>query len=516
MSRPVPYSVARDAVTLFADRATAGGISSAGQVVAGVGRPRLVDFLNAGAQAGARLVIVCGKRLPPRFLEQPLSHGWSASRVGHYYDSDDPCGRFVDAYGRRVDVRHAAGWHYPSAATAQQVALAHRVLGWALRQVDERASVFDSPTATGQQLWALSLPPEWDAPQLDDDTAALVRATSPQHRMEVTAGCYAGCDLHWRPTARTAPAAHYLDGRWMFASLLRELGVPPVTMLTGDAAGELFFTNLYARARYHVRYTVPDDWAHVGVLMEKHPDGHHWHAPSAPGYTGETWCDGAELHVALHYGWRIDFLGGMAFSKPPRGKGPLDTWRDRILRAALACGMADIEDGAVSRMAERAVRAILVTTIGGFHSTGRDRTLRFPSPVDVPPELAASARLTEMRPDGSVIYRLSSALHGNAARFMRPELSAQVWGRSHVRLLDSAPDHRKAAPVRSGALYLPGDAVLGMWGDALYLDRDPGWTDDGAIGRLRTKGHIAGRVRRPGTLTALNNLRVRIEKASGE
>lgn len=497
MSRPVPYTV-RPTRTAWIDYRSGVGVDPDNRAVAcrrtTTGRHvSLVELLDAAGRCNAERIYLTGPRPAARWQEAPVPPGWSDSPAGHFYDSDDPCGRWVHDSGQRVQIRRAAPWF--GDVTPAVAADAWGLLARALPRVwrDDRARLFDSPTAAGQQLWALSLPAEWDGAQIGDDLAALIRSTTGQHRMEVTAACYGGCEEHWRPPGKTVPEAHYLDGRWMFAALLRELRTGDAARLTAEETDDLLYHHPYSRVRVHVRARVPDDWEHVGLLQTKHADGVHWHAPSRPGVMFDTWCDAAEWHQAMGAGWDCDVLGGIEL----RGNGrALDTWRDRILRLRehFAARAADPAGAA----ALHATRAMLVTTIGGFHSTGRERTVRVAQPSDVPAGVPF-----DLRPDGTAVYRVKNRLAGNAAAFGRPEITAQVWGRAHTRLV-----HHKG----TGALAVPGADVLGMWGDALYLASDPHWPDDGQVGRLRTKGSTRGRIRRPATLAALNQLRIRIEK----
>lgn len=494
-SRPAPYRVSPRR-TLWVDYSTGQGVDDQGRTIALRRRPhgpvRLAELLEGAGAAGANRVMLCGRRPPPAWQEQAIPAGWEHDPVGHFYDADDPCGRYVQA-GRRVQVRRAAPYFGDAPPTAAR--LAWVAVGVLLRRAfrDDRAVLLDSPAATGQQLWALSLPADWMGCAPDDDTAALIRRTSPQHRIEATAGCPGGCDQHRRPAGRTVRQVHYLDGRLMYAALTRGLAVGGARRLTGAESLEQLDRDPYTRMRLHVTGRVPDGWDHLGVLLCRHPDGQHWHAPSLPGTPVDTWCDAAEWWQAAGFGWQLEVVEGVAFTGSTRA---LDLWAERLgrARAGAAAVAGDLERAAVLH----ALRAILLTTIGAFHSTGRDRTVVVDGPAMVP-----AGCPFDIRPDGTAVYRRSVELTGNAASFAHPEVSSQLWGRAHTRLL-----HHRGA----GALAVPADAVLGLFGDALYLDRPAPWQDDGRIGALRPKGRIAGRIARPTSLAQLNRLRDRIER----
>ena len=484
---------------MWLDVATARGVTDAGRAVpARIGgrrtRPQLTDLLETALAAGAERALLTGPRPPSTWL-LVRTPGWSPG--AHYLDADMPVGRFThDATGAKVELRRAAEWfgelvETPADARAAWELLAH-VWGRAFRG----GSLFDSPGATGMDGWVRSIanlyaPP----PQLDDDTAALIRATSPQHRVELF------------PRAGELPGFWYLDGRFQYAALTRELGTGPAVPMTDRAAGDHFALDPYGRARYLVDATVPAGWDGPGVLMAPYGDSPHdgWHAPRLPGQTLTTWCDGAELRLLAAYGWRYTIREGLAFTA---GR-PLDTWTARILRARDAVD-ATLHPGASVPHADAvrgALRSILLHTIGGFHSTGRDVT----RVIDNPIEYRGAGTVTER---GDVwVVRERAELSGRNLAFRHPEWSSQVWARGHARILESPTGDRARW---AGAAQLPLDHLVGIRGDALYLTEDPGWPDDGRVGRLRVKGHLHGPLPAPGSFSDLNDLRERAERNGGK
>lgn len=502
MSRPAYYSTAPARVAFVDPRAGTGVHAGGGAFLLHPGgrraRLNLPDLLTGLATAGVTRAYVTGGAWPTTWADSDLrSIGWAPSTRGHYVDTDDPRHTW-SSNAATVELRRAAPWFGPDADPAT-LAAAWGLLEDVLRHVFRQPAtpvLLASPTATGQQLWAMTLPRDADCPQLDEDTAALIRATSPQHRMEIVGHCYDGCPDHLpRPT--DLDGLHYYDGRLMYAALLRELGTAPARRLTGPQTAQILDSSRFARVRVRVRFRVPDWWEHPGLLMTRHPDGKHWHAPDAPGYTGETWADSAELLYAQAFGWHLEYLEGLQLT-PGR---PLDTWRDRLLKARELL-TASTSPHPIGQVAAAAVRAILLTTIGGFHSIGRDTTHTVSSPLEVP----TTATAQQHHPDGRVTYRRPGHLAGNAARFARPELSAQVWSRAHARLVIS--------PGATGFMSLPAGATVGMWGDALYLTGHdwPTWDDTGRIGAFRLKGTTPQHLRRPQNLGELNRIRHTIEQ----
>lgn len=459
------------------------------------GRMPLRSLLTTAREAGVRRLLLTGPRPAERWLEEDPGPGWRPDPAGHYYDADDPCGRFLGPLGERVELRRAAAWFGNGDYTPTQAREAMALFVTALRQAgrSDDVALMASPAATGQSLWAASLPPGWEGEQLPADVAHLIRKSSPQHRMEVFGHCYDDCPEHLRPPRGKLPALHYYDGRLMYLACTRELATAPAQLLTRAECFDLFRETPHARGRLYVKYTVPDGWDLPGLLMEPHPDGRHWHAPNRPGYTGWTWADTVEVWFAMTMGWRIDFDSGYTFT----GRPVLDLWTDRVLAMRDALDAADTDDGH-RVLAKAAVRMMALTTIGSFHSTGRDRTVVADGPAHIPDGVTH----WETRADGSVVYRAPATLTGNAAAMARPELSAQVWARARYK-------------VTAHMARLPREQLVAVWGDALYVTEPPGdwsgWTpDDGKPGRLRSKGTLDGPLPRPLGLSGLLKLRDRM------
>lgn len=467
------------------------------------GVPTLTAHLAAAQDARIGRLFVCGA-IPESWTNRQPSKDWAISKRGHFIDSADPRLSFTNARtGWSVEIRTAAVW-FGGPVDPNTACSAWVLLLWLLAQAFDKDTtapvLLATPASSGRQMLA-ALRGDWPDP-VPDDISELIRSTSPQHRIEVVGTCYGGCDQHRPQRAEPATAVACLDARFAYASMVRELGVGVVGQLTGQQAHALADANPYARARFDVTFKVPDGWSKPGLLMVKHPDGQHWHTPSLPGVAARTWADAAEVALARSNGWPVIFHEGLTFGKALGN--PLDRWAARLVKV-----WAELRghEGEPAALAAAAVRNIVLHTLGGFHSAGRESAHLAPSPLHVP-QLVTARR---DNPDGTVTYYTREKVTGSAAAFMRPELTSQIWARAHVRLATNRQ--------RAGYLHLPD--VWAMQGDALYVPTAsiPGdlLTDlrhdqRNIPGRYRVKGEALATDRhplvRPGTVAELAALRV--------
>lgn len=530
--RPVPWNV-RPVSTVWLDFTSGHGVTDSGARVQPMlrgrrKRPTLVDLLDTAHNLSADRIMLTGK-VPAAEPGQPhwlIAETPSWTSPGHWLSSP-PTGRFThDITGRSLEVRTAAEWFSAPAAdlTPDLARQAWSVTTDAIKGV-ENMELLKSPAATGAQLWARSLPRSIDPEPVPDDIAELLHRTSGQHRIEhLTTGpgacpcgrCRPLVDLENTPRGGFA----YVDGRFMYAALCRELGTGPITRLTAAQGQDLLETDRYARARFNVRFTVPEWWDHVGLLPVAHDDVHDgWHYPNVPGAEGQTWADAVEVRLALESGWEVQVQEGMQFTKGRL----LDTWADRLKRARERLAADNTLDPVVRGAAVSAVRAILIQGIGAFASRGRETTRVVWSARDVPAEAAA----TVSRHGEAFVYRVPSRqATGQAAALYRPELAAQVWARGRARVLDcpAALPRREGAPrVSVGALMVDPAQLLAINGDAIYTTTIPSWSlpttagggDDGAVGRMRLQGWLPA-VKLPANAAERNTLRSRAEQAGVE
>jgi len=523
-SRPVPWKMSEIA-TVWLDVESGVGIDDQGRGVKPIlggrrSKPALVDLLNTGAHHGASRVMLCGK-FPavavnrPHWLLVP-TEGWIGG--GHYIRDDrPPTGRFVRNSDRhRLEVRVAREWFgtddiSPTSAR-EAMALTGQVLSKALP-----GHMGASPSATGQNVWAYSLPKDLDPVHASPDVTELIHATSGQHRIEhfVEGRSRCGCGdcLPLIPAKCQIPGFCYVDGRFMYSALCRELGVGG-RMLTAHQA-TAWAEDPYARARYRVRFTVPDYWESLGVLGVYKDDDGSWHWPNRPGATHETWVDAVELATARAW-WpgACEILEGIAFDKAR----PLDNFAARLLKARENAAQLDADQHLIDAV-EAALRAVLLQTIGGFHSLGRDRTMTVPSTLDVPPQHQAS-----IRSYGELVtYMIPAEPTERMLTFHHPEYSSQVWARERARILlgptGAYRDRHGHEWTQWGALEVDPSKLIGVNGDAIYLSEMPpaalpagrGGGDDGKVGRLRVKGWIGEQMAAPPTTESRNALRVRAE-----
>lgn len=444
---------------------------------------------------GTALRLMLTGDAPPRDWFTAAAPGWVNLRV--FPDHDLPAARYENlTTGAKVEVRRAAEWFGNGDYTHTDAAAAWQALRGLVSMANLPPVLLRSPGATGVRMWAMAAGD--DAPAaLDPDMQDLIRSTTPQHRIDL-------CP----PAADMMPGLWVIDGRFMYAALLRELGQGPARMLTAAEATE-HARDEYARARYLVRFDAGKDWPLLrlpGLLMTRAGDSpaDGWHAPRA----GVTWCDAAELQLAHRWGWHTEILEGIAYTK---GR-PLDTWGDRLMRARARASDGTYQEP-IAGLLRNAVRAILLHTIGSFHSAGRSEMTVTASPMRRPTGDGWAA--PDTLEDGRAVWRRNSVTTTPQALALRhPEWSAGVWGRAHARILENPTSDRGR---HAGALYLdnPTDLVS-IYGDAVMTTRRPQWAglDDGKNGRLRVKAHLCGPLPWPRTSRERDEL-VRLATVAG-
>ncbi len=205
--------------------------------------------------------------------DEALAPDWQEQRpVGHYLPlresslglEDEPILRFQHREsGRRFDVRRFSVWvdDELAAPPAEARACLRQLVALLELAFGPRATVYATPARTGQRLWG-DLVYRQDFPVLPAGLRALIRAASGQGRIEL-------CP----PPTKALPGFYYLDGRFMYAGLVDELGSGPAIHGT-----ETPFEP-YRRGRSRIRFTVPKPWRHVGLFMvprlsSRPADGH--------------------------------------------------------------------------------------------------------------------------------------------------------------------------------------------------------------------------------------------------
>lgn len=392
--------------------------------------------------------------------------GWLEGE--HYLKAPNPVLRYKHlATGRELRVLRASSWFGEGHYGAGDAATAHHELGLLLRGMFDEGAVLETPASTGRYLLLRSIAHGREWPVLEAETQELVRATSGQARRHVIARAGGGELVEY-------------DGRMMYGALVQELGAgEPERDHVGEYAG-------YRRGRYHVRAIVPADWSDacacgapghngIGLLPFAEPDG-SWSWPAEPRHAFTTWCDGAELRLALEHGWRCEVRERLLYPWPPypalerasgqrERRGPLDAWGDRLVRAYLT--RAATGDALV----RAALRAVVLHTIGALH--GRGHAITHTTSIDNAGEVPAEALEVE-RVGEELVWTVAEGAAW--PEMSHPEWSSAVWARARAALLSRNG---------TGALHVPAEHVLGFDTDALYLAADPRWTDHGRAGELR-------------------------------
>lgn len=426
---------------------------------------------------------------------------WEAA--SHYLaDPDLPVLRFKHrATGQAVTVMRAAAWWGETDADVATCEAAWSGLEKAIDAVPAfaGAGLADTPATTGRALWLRTIPAGKSYPVLSDEIRELIAATSGQGRIELRPAPV-GADGY---TSEFTEDFTYLDGRFMYAALTWGMPVGEPVRWTGEAidkADAATFTKaVRGRSRWRITCKVPAGWNHVGLFMVP-DDGERrgsWHYPNQPGQTFTTWADGSEVWAAMEAGWEPTFLEGLTWAE---GK-PLDTWHDALVgvwERATAAGSP------AAALAAKAVRSMLLFTIGAFAARQHPVTRTTTDPAEVP------AGVEVRRVGESLVWTETPKPSGWSAQVAHPEWSATVWARARTRLLTAKGVDGE--PV--GALHLPPERVVAFATDALYLaGGSPGWADDGKPGRFRSKGTRPGAFDWPETPADLYKLRDEAEAA---
>lgn len=486
--------------------------------------PSLLDILETAATEGAEMVLLTGGGLK---AAKDGGHWATAETAGwehgnHWIDSNNVTARYRHTVtGTAVTIGLASNWFGSVPVNPEQANKAWGVLSHFITKVEPKLSPMRSAGKTGAFLWGFGvLPTKFDPPALDGWIADLLHQTSGQGHIEhLVAGDYAAKHPDCVPLidpkqTPTIDSFAVIDGRFMYASVCKELGVGPVHELGQSDAADLWQENPYAKARYRVRFTVPKDWDHIGILgMRDETNRDTWLYPNRPGSRNETWADHRELIVAAKHGWVIEPLEALRFTEKMR---PLDTFAERIirLRSEVDSGYGKGYDPVALDAAMAALRAILLHGIGRFAMRGQD-TMKLANSIDAVPS-DAMGTLLEL-PDGQFSYRSRAGLSEDDQTFYHPELAAQVWGWARANVLDA----NTKSGHRTGALNVDPRTLIGIETDAIYTTSLPRWAapvehggaDDGMVGRLRLKGFTTGRMKTPETLEARETLKKRAEKA---
>ncbi|MFI5534700.1 hypothetical protein ACIA8O_39820 [Kitasatospora sp. NPDC051853] len=440
------------------------------------------------------------------WLAAPLPEGWKAG--SHHPDARNPCGRFMTT-GRSVELRHAGEWTGGDCDVAPAVVWhAFRMLREGIRSRFENkksatvsVELLGSPTSTGQDLWSRSIPYGTEYPVMSAELRELISTTSGQGRFELL-----------NPGADELPELHYYDSVFAYSAITWGMPVGTPTRVTRQGYAQMDAEAkkkaVRGRSRWHATVTVPADWNHVGILPASGMDG--WEYPSEPGRKFTTWAGGSEIWLALEHGWKVEMREGITWAE---GK-PLNLWRDKVTDLwegfnALAATHTDPNWRQVARVAAKMARSILLHTIGGFASKGRQRS----GLVAIGDEhLVPRGARAQQTDDGRSILWQMTERSGEADQYSHPEWAAEIWSRQRARLLIAPGDTGVLAGVAAGRPKLTKSQILAFRNDAVFATADTGWTNpENQPGRFRAKGRILSPVARPKSVTELLALRDRAE-----
>jgi hypothetical protein len=423
--------------------------------------------------------------------------------AGHFVHPRNPVGRYQrDGGEQHVEIRAVGEWFDTAGAEPAVVRDAFVALWKTLRQHWPDAVVMGSPSQTGRDLWTRTIPTRGQFadgyPVLSEELRGLLHATAGQGRTELLTPPHVPEHL---------PALVEYDRTFAYAKHTWKSGVGTprrVTAATFASWSQKEQTKaLFGCGHWQVRVTVPDTWAHVGILPAPAPGERDWHYPNTPGATFTTWAGGPEIYTALAnpvQPWRIEILDGVLFED---GK-PLDDWSKKLKEcwAALAAQAdlhADEDQRAAARLASRAVRAILLYGIGSFAQ--RPRLVTGTTPRHLERDVPADAEIigfddqtiTWQRPTGF-------ARDPNA----HPEWAAGIWSGARAALLSQ---RMREDDTYVGALHVPPGTVVAFRTDAIYLTGAHPWPYHGQPGDYLYKGHLTGPVPAPTSEEELLTLR---------
>lgn len=397
-----------------------------------------------------------------QWANAPAGEGWSVDGSHYTESAQTPTLRWRHESGRRLEMTRAAGWFDETDAPVGELRRALEVLEHLVRSkwTGDGVQMLATPATLGRDLLWRSIPEGVEYPVLSSELAELIRSTSGQGRWEVIPRAHDELEGLFR-----------YDGRVMYAALCRELPAGVPERVDGEHAH-----GPYARSRVRAAWTVPAGWSHVGILPEKEP-GAGWRYPSTPGARASGWIDGVELALARAQGWSVEVLESLVWAPVKPSPDPLGLWSRRLLELRSSPALEQ-ETETVRELVRRALRNVIIKAIGAFHAHAHTITETRPIEDDGPfPEGAKLPRIE----GGRWVWRRE--LPAKWPEMQHPEWSAAIWARCRARMLDG-PAPKIPGAGRTGALHVPARDVVAFRTDALYLERDPRWLDDGKPGRL--------------------------------
>ncbi|MGH9207069.1 MAG: hypothetical protein ACRD1G_11000, partial [Acidimicrobiales bacterium] len=328
-------------------------------------------------------------------------------------------------------------------------------LRFALYNVHPALLTAHSPAEMGMDL-LLAIYGSALTPQALDDRRSII-STTPQHRIE------------WlMPEAATMPNIYCYDGHAMYLGCAQYSDGGEQVSWDGTEVPQP-----HHLGRYQVDFAVPTGYDGPGLLPVARRDRPGWDWPRSG--EGHTWCSCAQARLAARQGWRVRVVDARLLAQEKY----LAPWAGRlasIYERALREGWKDLA---------QCVRAVCLHTIGSMHRTGAATTairLSRAEMADVQPD-----EVITLDQEGHLAAETQVLRGGSWRTWMsHPELSAAVWAVAQYR-------------VTKAMLHLPREAVLAVYGDALYTTEPLPAARDNEIGWLRHVGTVTGPVTTPRT-----------------
>jgi TubC N-terminal docking domain len=491
-------------ITVFADVSAGRAIVETGALVTFTPGAQLVDMLAAiDSVTPCNRVYLCGTRPGGsgedfiEWLRNPaILADYTTDKRGHFLDDKDNPDASVARYvhrstGRKVDIRTVTAWVGDNPTSPEDardlLALINRYL---CIYFTEHSHVSSTPSTTFRQLWLEGnriAGKRYES--LPEEIRALIHRNSGQGRVQFFSEHSSG----------KLPGLYYYDGKFMYAALTWG-------MATGLALHDN--ENVYAGkapARYRIRYTVPQEWKHIGLFMTRR-DEDTWFYPGieSAGKTFETWADGAELDVCImHYytapaisqnaskdeqkqlqeaayaqaittaftAWRLEIAERLVFTT--EGGKPLKTITKKLVDMRAHIERDSRQDAArayLYDLASAAARSILLFGIGTFNSNPRMKTYLYRADEPAPDGAEDAIRLDK----NTWLYKVPETRPDTI--MSHPEWSGLIYGRCRARMTKAA-------------LSIPYEQLIAIRTDAIALTHDiPAWDNPAAkIGQLRLK-----------------------------
>lgn len=495
----------RNRVTVYADWKAGRAVTDTGRSLSFPASGSLSELAHSITAAGIEVerIYLCRER-PADYAAWLMDKGmfaeYTPGKNGHFFDEKDEEKHLARwqhrASGRELEVQHIYTW-FGDECTPEQASAAMNLLTQSVqRAFSTDTPLYRTPSLTFQTLWTIiNRRTGKTFPLLPPEIRQLIRETSGQGRVE----------LLTPDELERISEIDYYDGRFMYAALTWGM---PTELASHD------FLNEYAGkvpARYRIRFTVPENWRHVGLFMVPKDavtgnarDKGEWLFPGEKyaGQSFETWADGSELDVAYNLPagmprWNIEILERMVF-KPERESAavkPLDTITEKLrtMREQLAQAANDErtpdERKVLYQLAAAGARNILLHGIGSFHRHERAVTI-LASRNDAPDEFIHMS--PEPLYDDVYAFQVMQKTAQWTQQFEHPEWSALIWARCRARMTRAA-------------LSVPREHIIAIRTDAIALCAERSeWNENEQIGQLRRKWVIKRNLSAPHSFEALD------------